>query len=146
MNVCQERFLRRVFNNFASLVQSPPFTLPYFKDSEDFFTFMASTQIIELCLFTTTLNILFGESRSHSLTGKKVVKAAHCFEHSAAERIKTINTEAVSFLLCAFCIEAHEFVIWYCSLKIGHDNSFKATVLFCRVVNIIVSESRTQCV
>ena len=41
-------------------------------------------------------------------------------------KIKTINTEVVNFLLSIRCTEALFFAICSCSLKTGHDHTFKA--------------------
>ena len=91
--------------------------------------YIALSEIIEFSLFTTIVTTLFNERRSNSLIVTKVVRAAYWFDHRGAMRIKTINTEAVIFLLSACCIEALDFPIWSCSLKVGHEFIFKATGL-----------------
>ena len=61
----------------AFLVQSLPFTLPHFKNSEAFLSNIAASQLIELSVSTTTFNILLSETRLNFLTLTKVVKAAN---------------------------------------------------------------------
>ena len=89
----------------------PLFTLLHFNAREVSVSDIAPSQFTELSLFPTTLNNLFGETGSNFLTGTKMVKAAHCLEHIAAMKTKTINTEAVNFFLCACCIQALGFAI-----------------------------------
>ena len=114
-------------DKMSCLVQSPPFTLSYFTDSEALFLYKVSFDFIELSLFTTKLNIFFSERRLNLLTRTKVVKTAHCFDYSVAMQKETINTEAVNFLLCAGWREALVIAICPCSMKIGQDSFFRAT-------------------
>ena len=90
---------------------------------------MAASQLIELSLLTSTLNILLGESWSNTLTGTEVIKAAHGIKRGVAIKRKTIKTEAVNFFLSACCEETLEFAIGSGSLKLGHGHFFKTTAL-----------------
>ena len=91
------------------------------------------------------LNILLSERRTKSLIGIKVAKAAHCCEHSIATETKTIKTEAVNFLLSAYCNEVLNIVTWSGSLEVDHDQTFKATgLVFFLAVNLFVSGSIFQ--
>ena len=63
------------------------------------------------------------------LTGTEVVKATHGFKYSVAMRTKAINTEAVNFLLSAGSVEALNFTIRSCTLKVRLDHILKATGL-----------------
>ena len=48
VNVCMENFPGHFSDNFSCLVQSPPFTLPYFNDSDTFSSYITLSQFIEL--------------------------------------------------------------------------------------------------
>ena len=118
-----------LFNSIGCLVQSPPLTFPHLYDSETLLLYKTSSEFIEFSFPTATFDIFFSERSVELLTGTKVIKATHFLKHSIAMRTKPINTEAVFFLMSACCIEALNFKLWSCSLKIGHDHSFKATGL-----------------
>ena len=57
------------------------------------------------------------------------MEAAYGFRHSVAMRTKPINTEAVIFFPCTCSVEALDFSIWSCSLRIRHYHIFNAKVL-----------------
>ena len=73
--------------------------------------------------------MFFSERWADHLTETKLVKTIYCFEHSVAMRAKPIDTEAGIFLLSPCIVEALNFTIKSCSLKIRHDHVFKATGL-----------------
>ena len=110
-------------------VKFPPLTFPYFNDSENFLLYISSCQFIECSFDTVKFDIISSERWAELLTGKKVVKATHCFKHSFATRTKPINNGAVNFLSSACSVEALNFAIRSCTLKIRHDHIFKATGL-----------------
>ena len=113
MNVCKEIFLIRFFfDMIACLAHSQHFTIPHFNDKEAFFSYEASSYILELSLHTTTLIFLQCDWRSNLLTRAKLVQATHCIEHNVAMRTKTTNTQAVNFLLSAWYLEALSFATW----------------------------------
>ena len=95
--VCHECFLVYVFRYYCLPCTVSTFHAATSHWQWSLFLYIVSSQVFELSLFTTTLNILFGESRSPFSTGTKVVTAVHCNEHLVAMRTKTINTEAVAF-------------------------------------------------
>ena len=132
-----------LFSSIGCFVHSPLFALPHFNNLEAFLLHIVSSQCIELTLLATTLNILFNERGTQLLTGAEVAEATNGFEHNVAMRTKPINTKTVNFLLSACCKEAFNFPFWSCSLEKGHDHIFKA-VLFCRGMNLLVSELKSQ--
>ena len=115
-----------LFNSIGCFVQSPPFTLPHFNKIEASLLYLVSSQCIELSLITATLDILLTKWWTHFSTGKKVVKATHGLIGSLAMRTRAINTEAVIFLLSAFCIEAFNFKNLVLFVEKGQDKNFKA--------------------
>ena len=87
------------------------------------------------------------EKQTKFLTGIKVAKAFHCFEKRVAMRTKTINTEAVIFLLSDCCLVVLGFAIWSCSLEREHDHIFKTMGLVlsrCEYMNILVCGQRSD--
>ena len=118
-----------LFYSVGFFVESIPFVLPNFNILETFLLNIVSSQCIELSLLATTFNILFSERRTQLSTDAEVVKAIHGFKHSVAMRTKSINTEAVNFLLSACFKEAFNFTFWFCSLEKRHDHIFKAAGL-----------------
>ena len=79
-----------------------------------------------------------------ALDKEKVMIATQCFKRSFAMRTKPMNTEAVNFFQSAFSVEALNFTTRSCSLKKDMTGFSKPRILFCRGVNVLVCESRSQ--
>ena len=126
---CKKNFSSIFLTILVVFLQSPAFTLPHFNNSEAFFLFLVSSQCIEFSLLTAVFDIFFRERWTYPLTRTEVIKAAQSFKHSVAMRQKTIENKVVYFLLSASCMEALNFTISSCSLKITHDHVFKTTGL-----------------
>ena len=116
-----------LFISFGCFVQYTPFALSHLNNFETFLQYIVSSQCIELSFLATTLNIFFSEKGTYLSTRTEVVKASHGFKHSVAMRKKPMNTKAVNFLLSACSVEALNFTVRCCSLKLRHNHICEAT-------------------
>ena len=125
--ICQATSVRNffsylLFNTSSWRVESPPLTLPEFRE-------VHSSQPTAVSFLATAFEMFFSEGWMYFLTRTKVIKADHCFEDSVAMNSKSNNTERVVFLLCPSNVETFNFTFWSCSMEVELDHFFEATGL-----------------